>query len=54
MLPLVTVCEALNKKRVISDDEFKKIKQKVKLDIPRIKEIEEKTRHDIVLPLLTR
>ena len=43
----LAVCEALNKNDVISDDEFKKIKEKVKLDIPRIKEIEEKTRHDI-------
>ncbi|MFH1540386.1 MAG: adenylosuccinate lyase [Elusimicrobiota bacterium] len=43
----LAVCEALNKKRTISDDEFKKIKEKVKLNIPRIKEIEEKTKHDI-------
>lgn len=43
----IAVCEALNKKKTISDGEFKKIKEKVKLNIPRIKEIEEKTKHDI-------
>ncbi len=43
----IAVCEALNKKGIISDSELKKIKTRVKLNIPRIKEIEEKTKHDL-------
>jgi len=43
----LAVCEALNKKGIISKSEFEKIKKKVKLNIPRIKEIEEKTKHDL-------
>ena len=43
----LAVCEALSKNDVIPEADYKKIKQKAKMDIERVKEIEKVTKHDI-------
>jgi len=42
------VCEALTKKKKIPLSSFRRIKKNIKFDLKRIKEIEEKTQHDVV------
>lgn len=44
----IAVSEAWNKIGVVPSDDLKKIKEKAKVDVKRIKEIEEITRHDVV------
>lgn len=43
----LTVLEVLSKEKIIPQKDFKEIKNKIKLDIKRIKEIEQITKHDI-------
>ncbi|OIO75895.1 MAG: adenylosuccinate lyase [Elusimicrobia bacterium CG1_02_37_114] len=43
----LAVCEALSKTGIMPEVDYKKIKQKAKLDIERVREIEKVTKHDI-------
>lgn len=42
------ICEAYSKLSLIPEDAFREIKEKAKFDVNRIREIEKKTKHDVV------
>ena len=44
----IAICEAYGELSVIPEEDLKNIKEKAAFDIERIKEIEERTRHDVV------
>ncbi|MFA5645972.1 MAG: adenylosuccinate lyase [Candidatus Ratteibacteria bacterium] len=44
----IAVCRAWNRRGVISDEDLRTIEQQAKIDLKRIKEIEEVTHHDLI------